>query len=210
MFAVMPFLTLVVPIDFGVIIAKTFYLSPTKDVNDNPPTFEKRVSDVFLSEATRPNTQFLKVLIILSIWGPRMPIRFIFKFLSSCRLRPFHSQVLASDADEGVNRKISFKLSSASPSNSRATSLFGVYPNTGFLYVRKKLQAERDEKVVLLVVASDVGTPSLSATATVLVHVQRLVGNMDFDLLDHCMCSREMAGCILSFVNAYGWFILIM
>ena len=38
--------------------------SLAKDVNDNAPLFEKRVMDVFLSEATRPNTQFLKVWMI--------------------------------------------------------------------------------------------------------------------------------------------------
>ena len=81
--------------------------------------------------------------------------------------------MLASDADEGVNRKLSFKLSSSSPSDSRATSLFGIYPNTGFLYVKQQLKAEQDPRVVLLVVATDAGTPPQSATSTILVHVQR-------------------------------------
>ena len=64
-------------------------------------------------------------------------------------------------------------MSSAEPSNSEAPTLFGIYPNTGFLYVKKKLKADRQPEVVLLVVATDAGTPAKSATATFVVHVQR-------------------------------------
>ncbi|XP_077559071.1 dachsous cadherin-related 1 [Haemaphysalis longicornis] len=72
-------------------------------------------------------------------------------------------QVSASDRDTGNNARLTFRLV-AGPE-------FGIFPNSGLVYLREPLDREVCELHRLTVVAVDNGSPTLSATAGVEVHV---------------------------------------
>lgn len=49
--------------------------------------------------------------------------------------------------------------------------MFGIYPNTGYLYLRESLDREAEDSYVVQVEAVDNGNPPLSASATVYIAV---------------------------------------
>ena len=53
--------------------------------------------------------------------------------------------------------------------------MFGIFPNSGWIYLRGTLDRETHDRYDLTVLASDNGTPSATATARVVVNV------MDFN-----------------------------
>lgn len=54
---------------------------------------------------------------------------------------------------------------------SEELELFGVFPNSGWIYLRGTLDREARDRYDLTVLASDNGTPSATATARVIVNV---------------------------------------
>lgn len=56
-------------------------------------------------------------------------------------------------------------------SEAEALDLFGIFPNSGWIYLRGMLDRETRDRYDLTVLVSDNGTPSASATARVIVNV---------------------------------------
>lgn len=78
-------------------------------------------------------------------------------------------QVSATDRDTGNNARLTYRLlASADPS---ASSLFGIFPNSGAIYLREELDRETKDRYVLRVLATDNGSPAGTATASVIVVV---------------------------------------
>lgn len=69
-------------------------------------------------------------------------------------------QLSATDADSGVNAQIVFSFASSQ-------NEFGVYADSGWIYVRKALDRERRKEYQLKAVATDTGHPSLNATVDI-------------------------------------------
>lgn len=82
---------------------------------------------------------------------------------------PVNSQILqvtALDLDTGNNARITYRISSDSP------EVFGIFPNSGWLYLRSALDREQLDSYDLTITATDNGTPTSSAACHVHIHVQ--------------------------------------
>lgn len=77
-------------------------------------------------------------------------------------------QVTATDMDTGNNARMTYKLSSNVEDD---VSKFGIFPNSGFLYLKETLDREAIDSYSLTVSASDNGSPPLSSTTLVQVQV---------------------------------------
>lgn len=73
-------------------------------------------------------------------------------------------QVTAVDLDTGNNARLTYRLLSGS-------DVFGIFPNSGWVYLRQPLDREARDRYSLRVAATDNGTPATSATALVTVSV---------------------------------------
>lgn len=83
-------------------------------------------------------------------------------------------QVTAVDLDTGNNARLTYRLLSGNddkPRNSDPSEVFGIFPNSGWLYLRQPLDRETKDGYSLRVVATDNGTPAGTATALVTVTV---------------------------------------
>ncbi|XP_055613525.1 protein dachsous [Uranotaenia lowii] len=125
-------------------------LVEVQDVNDNAPTFDKNEYSIKVMESIPSNSQIL--------------------------------QVSASDADTGNNARLTYRIlgdnqrprtgkSSASADDS-VPDIFGIFPNSGWIYLRTKLDRELYDRYNITVIVSDNGVPTLSATTHVIVTVQ--------------------------------------
>ncbi|XP_041779584.1 protein dachsous [Anopheles merus] len=125
-------------------------LVEVQDVNDNAPIFEKNEYAISVIESTPSNSQIL--------------------------------QVSATDADTGNNARLTYKIlgedhqrtgkstQPASPDEPVA-EIFGIFPNSGWIYLRTKLDREVKERYNITVIVSDNGVPTLTATAHVIVTI---------------------------------------
>ncbi|KAJ8985393.1 hypothetical protein NQ317_007551 [Molorchus minor] len=95
--------------------------------------------------------------------------------LSVLESLPVNSQILqltAIDADTGNNARITYRLLSSNISDdSDIKDIFGIFPNSGWLYLRGNLDRETKDHYNLVVAASDNGTPSETATTKVTIEV---------------------------------------
>ncbi|XP_023032454.1 protein dachsous [Drosophila willistoni] len=123
-------------------------LVDVQDVNDNPPLFERDEYAVNISEVRPVNTQII--------------------------------QVNATDRDTGNNARLTYRIVDAgvdnvSISNSHALSdisqHFGVFPNSGWLYLRSPLDREQRDRYQLTVMATDNGTPAAQAKTRIVIRV---------------------------------------
>lgn len=80
-------------------------------------------------------------------------------------------QVTAIDLDTGNNARLTYKLLNNNVSDSNMSQIFGIFPNSGWLYLKGNLDRETRSQYQLTVAATDNGTPSESATTKVLVKV---------------------------------------
>jgi protocadherin-16/23 len=74
---------------------------------------------------------------------------------------------LANAANQGKHQKN--KSNSSDDLNS--SELFGIFPNSGWIYLRGMLDRETLDRYDLTVLASDNGTPSSTATTRVIVNI---------------------------------------
>lgn len=81
-------------------------------------------------------------------------------------------QVTATDMDTGNNARLTYKIALDDEDDDFK---FGIFPNSGFLYLKETLDREVADSYSLVILASDNGTPPLSASTT--VHVQVLDAN---------------------------------
>lgn len=77
-------------------------------------------------------------------------------------------QVTAVDLDTGNNARLTYRFVS---NQSDQDAAFGIFPNSGWIYIRASLDRESKERYHLVVAATDNGTPSQSATTKVLIDV---------------------------------------
>ncbi|XP_030238562.1 protein dachsous [Drosophila navojoa] len=126
-------------------------LVDVQDVNDNPPVFERDEYAVNVSESRAVNAQII--------------------------------QVNASDLDTGNNARITYRIVDAGADNTSQSLAnaggpdadlaqhFGIFPNSGWIYLRAALDRESRDRYELTVLATDNGTPAAHARARVLVRV---------------------------------------
>lgn len=77
------------------------------------------------------------------------------------------------DADTGNNARITYKIFPANTSvDASNNQVFGMFPNSGWLYLRSTLDRETKDKYNLIVAAADNGTPSQTATTKIMIEVQ--------------------------------------
>ncbi|XP_063241640.1 protein dachsous [Bacillus rossius redtenbacheri] len=79
-------------------------------------------------------------------------------------------QVSAVDLDTGNNARLTYRLLPGDD-NSSAAAVFGVSPNSGWVFLRRPLDREARDRYALRVLAADGGSPPGSATARVSVTV---------------------------------------
>lgn len=77
-------------------------------------------------------------------------------------------QVTATDMDTGNNARLTYKIALDDEDDDFK---FGIFPNSGFLYLKETLDREVADSYSLVILASDNGTPPLSASTTVYVQV---------------------------------------
>ncbi|XP_074694471.1 protocadherin beta-15-like [Strix aluco] len=75
--------------------------------------------------------------------------------------------VSASDADVGLNAKVTYSLAPAQPAEQPPCSCISVNSENGHVFVLRPLDYERVRQIEVLVSASDAGSPPLSANVTV-------------------------------------------
>ncbi|GLH04568.1 Protein dachsous [Gryllus bimaculatus] len=121
-------------------------LVEVQDVNDNPPVFERPEYSVNVLESLPVNSQVL--------------------------------QVTAVDLDTGNNARLTYRLLKSGEGDGEGDgdgdsddAVFGVFPNSGWVYLRQALDREARDRFVLTVAATDNGTPAGTATARVTVTV---------------------------------------
>ncbi|KAH8279555.1 hypothetical protein KR018_000821 [Drosophila ironensis] len=121
-------------------------LVDVQDVNDNPPVFEKTEYSVNVSESRSINSQII--------------------------------QVNATDLDTGNNARITYRIVDAgvdnvthSASSSDVAQHFGIFPNSGWIYLRAPLDRETRDRYQLMVLATDNGTPPAHAKTRVTIRV---------------------------------------
>lgn len=76
----------------------------------------------------------------------------------------------AIDLDTGNNARITYRLVVAN-SSEVTDGIFGIFPNSGWIYLRNNLDRETQEHYTLTVAATDNGTPSQTAISRVQVTV---------------------------------------
>lgn len=81
------------------------------------------------------------------------------------RLNKVLLQVKADDGDIGKNRKVSYSLLDTED------NMFSIDSETGIITLKKSLNREKQAEYVLTVQAEDAGSPVMSGTCTVVIHV---------------------------------------
>ncbi|KAL1505211.1 hypothetical protein ABEB36_004825 [Hypothenemus hampei] len=117
-------------------------LVEVQDMNDNPPVFEKAQYSLSVMESLPINSQI--------------------------------AQFTAVDADTGNNARITYRLLSSNRSNGSSDNngnVFGIFPNSGWLYLNGTLDRETKDHYRLIVSAKDNGLPSQTATSQVTIEV---------------------------------------
>ncbi|CAH0559984.1 unnamed protein product [Brassicogethes aeneus] len=81
-------------------------------------------------------------------------------------------QLTAIDSDTGNNARITYRLMPSNNSDdSDVKDIFGIFPNSGWLYLKETLDREKKDKYILTVAATDNGTPSETAVTKVYVDI---------------------------------------
>ncbi|KAF7286531.1 hypothetical protein GWI33_004934 [Rhynchophorus ferrugineus] len=94
--------------------------------------------------------------------------------LSVVESLPINSHIVqftAVDADTGNNARITYRLVSSNYSQESYEQIFGIFPNSGWLYLKGNLDRETKDHYNLVVAAKDNGLPPLTATSQVTVEV---------------------------------------
>ncbi|XP_062605791.1 protocadherin Fat 4-like, partial [Saccostrea cucullata] len=93
---------------------------------------------------------------------------------------PTGSKVLqtgAIDKDIGVNAAIRYELDISTEIGLRADYYFGVYGETGDIYLKKRVDRETYEKFILTILARDNGMPSLSTKVNISIQIEDVNDN---------------------------------
>lgn len=149
--------------DMGVpaLSANLSVLIEVQDVNDNAPTFERAEYKVEVLESLPIDSQVSKSF----NKTPNKPLTLPFSFQII--------QVTAIDLDTGNNARLTYRLID---NNGTAYftdgDLFGIFPNSGVVYLKDNLDRETRDRYDLMIAATDNGTPEpLTATTHVIIRV---------------------------------------
>lgn len=74
------------------------------------------------------------------------------------------------DHDTGNNARLTYRLKSDN-STKGSEEVFGIFPNSGLIYLKQRLDREVKDRYVVVIGATDNGTPADTATARVIVTV---------------------------------------
>ncbi|XP_067622961.1 protein dachsous [Eurosta solidaginis] len=143
-------------------------LVEVQDVNDNPPMFERSEYSVKVLESLPINSQILQVTAIDLDTGNNA--RITYRLVSNASLSSFGK---ASPPTLLHPNGAGFALTKQTLSavDADLAQLFGIFPNSGWLYLRCSLDRESRDRYDLTVMASDNGTPAAHARAHVIVEV---------------------------------------
>lgn len=75
----------------------------------------------------------------------------------------------AVDQDTGNNARLTYRIKKSN--DSEDSDVFGIFPNSGLIYLKEKLDRETKSKYEVIVGVTDNGTPADTATAKVIVTV---------------------------------------
>ncbi|XP_036340341.1 protein dachsous-like, partial [Rhagoletis pomonella] len=147
-------------------------LVEVQDVNDNPPMFERREYSVKVLESLPINSQILKVTAIDLDTGNNARITYslvnsVNTTLSFTSARKLPTPTLLHLSGGGFTTS----KQSISAEEAQVANLFGIFPNSGWLYLRGTLDRESRDRYELIIMASDNGTPAAHARARVTVEV---------------------------------------
>ncbi|KAL4230834.1 condensed mesenchymal cell proliferation [Mactra antiquata] len=92
---------------------------------------------------------------------------FVLKISERASISEKIGRIVAADRDSGENGRISFSIIDATVS-----TMFGIFPSDGNIYLKNVLDRERVDQYTFMVRARDHGQPSLSSTAQVTVYVE--------------------------------------
>ncbi|XP_053960463.1 protein dachsous [Anastrepha ludens] len=146
-------------------------LVEVQDVNDNAPMFERSEYSVKVLESLPINSQILQVTAIDLDTGnnARITYRLVSsnntQGLNSAGKLPTPTLLHPSGAGFGATKQ------TLSAADAELAQLFGIFPNSGWLYLRGPLDRESRDSYELTVMASDNGTPAAHARARVIVEV---------------------------------------
>ncbi|XP_069675157.1 protein dachsous-like isoform X2 [Periplaneta americana] len=133
-------------------------LVEVQDVNDNRPVFERAEYTVDVLESLPVNSQVLQVTAVDLDTGNNA--RLTYRLLSNTNESQHDSKKPTSPAPSTSNN-----------GDGADGDIFGIFPNSGWIYLRQPLNRESRDHYVLTVAATDNGTPAGTATSRVSVNV---------------------------------------
>ncbi|XP_061195482.1 cadherin-related tumor suppressor-like [Saccostrea echinata] len=83
----------------------------------------------------------------------------------------------ATDRDVGINAIIKYELDISNKNGLLADYYFGVYGNTGDIFLKRRIDREAYDELTFTVIVRDTGVPSLSSSANVTVQIQDVNDN---------------------------------
>ncbi|XP_055849639.1 protein dachsous [Episyrphus balteatus] len=156
-------------------------LVEVQDVNDNPPVFERNEYSIKVLESMPINSQILQVTAIDLDTGnnARLTYRLIDPNSSNSdkKFLPNKANLTIPLGTSGGLRSLAMMaikgVTTSAPitANSDPNQLFGIFPNSGWIYLRGTLDRETRDRYELTVMASDNGTPSAHAKTRVTVNI---------------------------------------
>ncbi|VDL95589.1 unnamed protein product [Schistocephalus solidus] len=130
------------------------------DTNDNAPVFDSPIYELFVREDDGES--------VAGAEGTTSTRRL--------RSRTGEFSIHATDSDAGINAQISYRLE-PDPSDQASAKYFSINQTTGSLFANARLDREVKSWHKFIVVAADHGSPALSSSAEVLVHVEDVNDN---------------------------------
>ncbi|KAM7351502.1 dachsous cadherin-related 1 isoform 2-T2 [Cochliomyia hominivorax] len=160
-----------------------------QDVNDNPPIFERNEYHVKVLESMPVNSQIVQVTAVDLDTGNNA--RITYRIInnnnnSNTGNNQQGNQTLINsnnnnnnNGNNNKNSKNNKNISSSSTaaatngggSSGEISQIFGIYPNSGWIYLRSPLDRETRDRYDLTVVASDNGSPPAQTSTRVIVRV---------------------------------------
>ncbi|XP_061399055.1 protein dachsous-like, partial [Musca vetustissima] len=149
-----------------------------QDVNDNPPEFERNEYHVKVLESMPVNSQIVQVTAVDADTGNNA--RITYRIITNNNQSGNVTLMKNAKKQNGNNNNGSAtkKLLSSSPTSSTTLAtdneiaqIFGIYPNSGWIYLRSPLDRETRDHYELHVVASDNGSPPAQTSTRVVVRI---------------------------------------
>ncbi|KAI8125952.1 Protein dachsous [Lucilia cuprina] len=148
-----------------------------QDVNDNPPVFASNEYHVKVLESMPVNSQIVQVTAVDLDTGnnARITYRIINNNSNSNGNQQGNQTLITSNNNKNTKNNKNYRNqntnTSSSSSSGEISQIFGIYPNSGWIYLRSPLDRETRDLYDLTVVASDNGSPPAQTSTRVKVRV---------------------------------------